>query len=207
QNDLRTDPDGARGSVSKGTARLEYLRGDRSHEGKGFGFRTRGSALGDIWHSSAVYVGKPGQSWPDSGGGFPAGPDKYSVFASAQSGRAPVVYVGANDGFMHGFLASNGKEVIAYAPSALFSASISAGYHRLSDPNFNHNNLYVDGTPTISDVFFAGPNTKTKTWRTVLAGTLGGGGSRSFCTGRHRPIDVSRKQRGQNGFVGVHERK
>ena len=180
QNDLRTDPDGARGSVSKGTARLEYLRGDRSHEGKGFGFRTRGSALGDIWHSSAVYVGKPGQSWPDSGGGFPAGPDKYSVFASAQSGRAPVVYVGANDGFMHGFLASNGKEVIAYAPSALFSASISAGYHRLSDPNFNHNNLYVDGTPTISDVFFAGPNTKTKTWRTVLAGTLGGGGRGLF---------------------------
>ena len=180
QNDLRTDPDGARGSVSKGTARLEYLRGDRSHEGKGFGFRTRGSALGDIWHSSAIYVGKPGQSWPDSGGGFPAGPDKYSVFASAQSGRAPVVYVGANDGFMHGFLASNGKEVIAYAPSALFSASISAGYHRLSDPNFNHNNLYVDGTPTISDAFFAGPNTKTKTWRTVLAGTLGGGGRGLF---------------------------
>ena len=180
QNDLRTDPDGARGSVSKGTARLEYLRGDRSHEGKGFGFRTRGSALGDIWHSSAVYVGKPGQSWPDSGGGFPAGPDKYSVFASAQSSRTPIVYVGANDGFMHGFLASNGKEVIAYAPSALFSASISAGYHRLSDPNFNHNNLYVDGTPTISDAFFAGPNTKTKTWRTVLAGTLGGGGRGLF---------------------------
>ena len=180
QNDLRTEPNGSRGNVSKGTARLEYLRGDRSHEGKGFGFRTRGSALGDIWHSSAIYVGKPGQSWPDSGGGFPDGSDKYSVFASAQSGRAPVVYVGANDGFMHGFLASNGKEVIAYAPSALFSNSISAGYHRLSDPNFNHNNLYVDGTPAVSDAFFAGLNTKTKTWRTVLAGTLGGGGRGLF---------------------------
>ena len=180
QNDLRTEPNGSRGNVSKGTARLEYLRGDRSHEGKGFGFRTRGSALGDIWHSSAIYVGKPGQSWPDSGGGFPDGSDKYSVFASNRSARTPVVYVGANDGFLHGFLASNGKEVIAYAPSALFSNSISAGYHRLSDPNFNHNNLYVDGTPTISDAFFAGPNTKTKTWRTVLAGTLGGGGRGLF---------------------------
>ena len=180
RNDLRTDPDGARGAVSKGKARLEYLRGDRTHEAAGLGFRVRGSALGDIWHSSAIYVGKPGQSWPDSGAGFPAGPDKYSVFASAQSGRTPVVYVGANDGFMHGFLASNGKEVIAYAPSMLFSDSIGAGYHRLSDPNFNHNNLYVDGTPTISDAFFAGPNTKTKTWRTVLAGTLGGGGRGLF---------------------------
>ena len=180
QNDLRTEPNGSRGNVSKGTARLEYLRGDRSHEGKGFGFRTRGSALGDIWHSSAIYVGKPGQSWPDSGGGFPDGSDKYSVFASNRSARTPVVYVGANDGFLHGFLASNGKEVIAYAPSMLFSDSIGAGYHRLSDPNFNHNNLYVDGTPTISDAFFAGPNTKTKTWRTVLAGTLGGGGRGLF---------------------------
>ena len=180
QNDLRTEPNGSRGSVSKGTARLEYLRGDRSNEGKGFGFRVRGSALGDIWHSSAIYVGKPGQSWPDSGGGFPDGSNKYSVFSSGQSARTPVVYVGANDGFLHGFRASDGKEVIAYAPSTLFSTSISAGYHRLTDPNFNHNNLYVDGTPTVSDAFFAGPSTKTQTWHTVLAGTLGGGGRGLF---------------------------
>jgi len=180
QNDLRTDPDGARGPVSKGVARLEYLRGNRAHEGKGFGFRVRGSALGDIWHSSAVYVGKPARGWPDSGGGFPEGSNKYSVFASAQSSRTPVVYVGANDGFLHGFRASDGKEVMAYAPNTLFSNSISAGFHRLSDPNFNHNNLYVDGTPTVSDAFFAGLNAKTKTWRTVLAGTLGGGGRGLF---------------------------
>ena len=180
QHDLRTEPNGSRGNVSKGAARLEYLRGNRAHEGKGFSFRVRGSALGDIWHSSAVYVGKPGQSWPDSGGGFPEGSNKYSVYASAKSGRTPVVYVGANDGFLHGFRASDGKEVIAYAPSTLFSTSISAGYHRLTDPNFNHNNLYVDGTPTVSDAFFAGPNTKTQTWRTVLAGTLGGGGRGLF---------------------------
>ena len=180
QHDLRTEPNGSRGNVSKGAARLEYLRGNRAHEGKGFSFRVRGSALGDIWHSSAVYVGKPGQSWPDSGGGFPDGANKYSIYASAKSGRTPVVYVGANDGFLHGFRASDGKEVLAYAPNTLFSTSISAGYHRLTDPNFNHNNLYVDGTPTVSDAFFAGPNTKTKTWRTVLAGTLGGGGRGLF---------------------------
>ena len=180
KNDLRTEPNSSRGNVSKGTARLEYLRGDRSNEGKGFGFRVRGSALGDIWHSSAIYVGKPGQSWPDSGGGFPDGSNKYSVFSSTQSARTPVVYVGANDGFLHGFRASDGKEVLAYAPSTLFSTSISAGYHRLTDPNFNHNNLYVDGTPTVSDAFFAGPSTKTQTWHTVLAGTLGGGGRGLF---------------------------
>jgi hypothetical protein len=180
QHDLRTEPNGSRGNVSKGAVRLEYLRGNRAHEGKGFGFRVRGSTLGDIWHSSAIYVGKPTRGWPDSGGGFPEGSNKYSGFASAQSSRTPVVYVGANDGFMHGFRASDGKEVIAYAPNTLFSTSINAGYHRLSDPNFNHNNLYVDGTPTVSDAFFAGPNAATKTWRTVLAGTLGGGGRGLF---------------------------
>ena len=102
-------------------------------------------------------MGKPGQSWPDSGGGFPEGANKYSVYASATSGRTPVVYVGANDGFLHGFRASDGNEVLAYAPSTLFRTSISAGYHRLTDPNFNHNNLYVDGTPTVSDAFLQAP--------------------------------------------------
>jgi type IV pilus assembly protein PilY1 len=81
---------------------------------------------------------------------------------------------------MHGFDAKSGKELIAYAPSNLFSNSISAGYHRLSDPNFNHNNLYVDGTPTVSDAFFAGTKAATKSWRTVLIGTQGGGGRGLF---------------------------
>ena len=187
QNDLRTEPNGSRGSVSKGTARLEYLRGDRTHEGAGLGFRTRGSALGDIWHSSAIYVGKPGQAWPDSGGGFPDGTEKYSVFASAQSSRTPVVYVGANDGFLHGFDASDGKELIAYAPSNLFSNSISKGFHRLTDPNFNHNNLYVDGTPTVSDAFFSSTNTTSKSWHTVLVGTQGGGGRGLFALDVTKP--------------------
>ncbi len=179
RNDLRTDPSGSRGSVSKGKARLDYLRGDRTHEGAGLGFRVRGNRLGDIWHSSAIYVGRPGQSWPDSGGGFPDGSNKYSRFASGQNGRTPMVYVGANDGFLHGFRASDGRELIAYAPSNLFSSSISAGYHRLSDPNFNHNNLYVDGTSTVSDAFFAGAHA-TQSWRTVLIGTQGGGGRGLF---------------------------
>ncbi|MDP6949316.1 MAG: PilC/PilY family type IV pilus protein, partial [Arenicellales bacterium] len=200
QQDLRTEPAGGTGPVSKGQARLNYLRGDHSNEITGLGFRYRGlrrkdkdckkdgdedcswlgGRLGDIWHSSAIYVGKPNQGWPNSGGGFPEGANKYSTFASNNSGRTPVVYVGANDGFMHGFDAKSGKEVIAYAPSNLFSNSISAGFHRLTDPNFNHNNLYVDGTPTVSDAFIGTTNVGTKAWRTILIGTEGGGGRGLF---------------------------
>jgi len=180
QRDLRTEANGALGVTATGKARLDYLRGDRTHEGTGQGFRVRGNRLGDIWHSSAIYVGKPSRGWPDSGGGFPDGSNKYSVFASSQTGRTAMVYVGANDGFMHGFRASDGKELIAYAPNNLFSSTISAGYHRLSDPNFSHNNLYVDGTPTVSDAFFIGTNARSKSWHTVLVGTQGGGGRGLF---------------------------
>ncbi|MBT4987164.1 MAG: hypothetical protein HOM87_05110 [Proteobacteria bacterium] len=178
QNDLRTEPNGALGNVSKGVTRLQYLRGSRTHEGKGFGYRVRGSVLGDIWHSSAVYVGAPQQPWPDSGRGFPTGANKYSSFAASQQNRTPVVYVGANDGFLHGFSATRGEELIAYAPGNLFSTRINAGYHRLTDPNFNHNSLYVDGTPTISDAYIK--TGRTEQWRTVLAGIQGGGGRGLF---------------------------
>jgi len=191
QQDLRTESNGSTGATSSGIARLNYLRGDRTNEGTGLGFRYRGprrkdpkgkwmgGRLGDIWHSSAIYVGKPNRPWPDSGGGFPEDA-KYSAFASDKSGRTPMVYVGANDGFLHGFRASDGKELIAYAPSNLFSNSISAGYHRLTDPNFNHNNLYVDGTPTISDAWFRSTSTDSATWHTVLIGTEGSGGRGLF---------------------------
>jgi type IV pilus assembly protein PilY1 len=84
--------------------------------------------------------------------------------------------VGANDGFLHGFRALDGKEVVAYAPGNLFSSGVSDGYHRLTDPNFNHNNLYVDGTPFVSDAYIASTNGGSESWRTVLVGPQGGGG-------------------------------
>ena len=180
KQDLRTEPNGSRGSVSKGKARLSYLRGNRANEGTGHNFRVRSSVLGDIWHSGTVYVGIPNQPWPDSGGGFPTGEDNYSSFKASQHDRAAVVYVGANDGFLHGFRALDGKEVVAYAPGNLFSSGVSDGYHRLTDPNFNHNNLYVDGTPFVSDAYIASTNGGSESWRTVLVGPQGGGGRGLF---------------------------
>ena len=179
--DLQTSPTGKTETEALGQARLQYLRGNRTNESpSGLGFRTRSNPLGDIWHSSAIYVGKPDQAWPDSGAGFPEDADKYSTFVTAKTERTPIVYAGANDGLLHGFNAADGKEVLAYAPGNLYNDSISAGYHRLTDPTFNHENLYVDGTPTVSDAFVRTTSGGLEGWHSILIGTQGGGGRGLF---------------------------
>ena len=160
------------GDEAMAKARLQYLRGDRSNEGKkGYKFRERESLLGDIVHSSAVHVGEPDKRrWPD-GGKFPAGTDSYSAFAKKIKAkkRKGVVYVGANDGMLHGFDAKSGKELLAYLPSNLFSTVASAGYHYLTQADYQHR-YYVDATPTVNDVYI------NKSWRSVLVGHQGAGG-------------------------------
>lgn len=158
--------------------RVEYLRGERSNEGTASDkFRQRGSRLGDIVNSSPVYVAAPDGNWPDTAP-FPSGADSYSVFKSQHSARTPVVYVGANDGFLHGFNAQTsgakaGRELIAYSPSAVLSTDQDYGLHALTSHRYRHI-YYVDGTPTVSDVFING------SWKTVLIGGLGGGGKGFF---------------------------
>ncbi|MBD3671015.1 MAG: hypothetical protein HUJ29_09605, partial [Gammaproteobacteria bacterium] len=70
KNDLRTDGDGTvSGDDAAASERLDYLRGKRHCElGASSGscevvreFRKRGSRLGDLVHSSPVYVGAPSQ--------------------------------------------------------------------------------------------------------------------------------------------------
>ncbi|MGN6223480.1 pilus assembly protein [Pseudoxanthomonas sp.] len=67
-----------------------WIRGDRSREGAGL--RARRGLLGDIVHSSPAYVKTAG---------------------------AEAVFVGANDGMLHVFDATNGKELLAYVPGLL----------------------------------------------------------------------------------------
>ncbi|MDN5871837.1 MAG: fimbrial assembly protein [Nitrococcus sp.] len=140
--------------------RVAYLRGDRSKEqSNGGSFRNRTGLLGDVVHSTPVYVGPPDRFYPDG-----LATTNYSAFKSAHSSREGVVYVGANDGMLHAFAADNGEELFAYVPSAV--------YDHLSDltnPGYGHR-FYVDGTPTEGDAFFNGA------WQTVLVGGLRAGG-------------------------------
>jgi len=183
QGALETNPLGGTDSATEGQARLNYLRGDRSNEGKnGYKFRARGAVLGDIVHSSAIYVGAPGLNWPNTAPFPTASGATYTDFKTGSAkNRTPVVYVGANDGMLHGFDADTGDEVLAYVPSNLFSTTSDNGLHFLTDPAYNHR-YYVDLTPSISDAYI---HTSTDasgadSWHTVLVGGERGGGRGYF---------------------------
>ena len=164
-------------NVSVGKGRLDYLRGDRLLEG-GL-FRKRDSLLGDIIHSSAVHVGKLDLRWP-AGGKFPDGSDSYAAFiAGIPAKRGEMVYVGANDGMLHGFDANTGDEVLGYLPGNLFTDRSSEGYHYLTDHKYGHR-YYVDATPTVSEAFIKSKFVSKKSWRTVLVSGLGAGGRGVF---------------------------
>ena len=139
-----------------GEARLNYLRGETNNS---FGFRQRDSILGDTVNSSPVFVGAPASPYPG---------EAYFNFWDDNKDRTKILYVGANDGMLHGFNANTGEELLAYVPATVF-----ANLHKLTDPNYKHHN-FVDASPTVSDAFFE------SSWHTVLTGTLGAGGKGLF---------------------------
>jgi len=188
RNDLKTAPNGALEDDSAGQARLAYLRGNRSDEGSGRNFRVRAGRLGDFVHSSPVYVGRPELHWPDTAP-FPT-VDKYSDFKAAQANRPGVIYIGGNDGMLHGFRASDGAEVLAYVPGNLFSTEANAGLHYLTDPAYNHR-FYVDLTPTISDAYVKTTADGARRWATVLVGGERGGGRGLFALDVTNPANFS----------------
>ncbi|MDR2875049.1 MAG: hypothetical protein LBV44_03860, partial [Methylobacillus sp.] len=113
------------GTDTLGKDRVAYIRGDRSKEGSGTAtapFRVRASAQGDIVNSILWYT----DSVPASGYAL----KDYSTFAQDQITlkRPSMLYVGGNDGMLHGFRAyglnadgspdydTGGDELFAYVP-------------------------------------------------------------------------------------------
>jgi type IV pilus assembly protein PilY1 len=154
-------------SSSTNQNRLNYLRGDRSKEvntaGSGL-FRPRESVLADIVDSSPTWVGPPNSpyatSWTDAlnpGAAAPEGKgtQSYAQFKSTAGTRQNVVYVGANDGLLHGFRAgaydsnnnyvnnsttpNDGQEVLAYMPgAAIAGTALTIGGTSTSDTDTIH---------------------------------------------------------------------
>ncbi len=159
-------------------ARLAYLRGDRTNEGTApENFRKRVTPLGDIVNAGPVYAAAPILNIPDIAP-FPTGANAYSQFKKDQSKRTGVVYAASNDGMLHGFLETNGNEVLAYLPSYLASTSDLKGFHYLTEQNYNHM-FYNDLTPTIADAYI-NTGTGTTDWHTILVGGQRGGGRGYF---------------------------
>ncbi|UEX78906.1 pilus assembly protein [Spiribacter halobius] len=168
-----------------GDERLGWVRGHSVDEGIAIDegeLREREvneGRLGDITHSSPVFVGRPpfsgrnGGAWPASSG------DTYPEFQEANASRDGVVYVGANDGMLHAFSTDTGEELFAYVPSILID-----DLPDLASPEYNHR-FFVDASPQVNDVFMGG------SWQTTLIGGLGAGGRGYFALDITDPSDFT----------------
>jgi type IV pilus assembly protein PilY1 len=157
---LSRDPENSNVADNKGQQRLEYLRGKRT--GEGTTFRQRSGVLGDFYSSTPAVVAGPRYliGFSDRLEGNTA----YTTFNESIAERTPRVYVGGNDGMLHGFNAETGVEEFAFIPSAVFPK-----LNKLTGANYSHE-FYVEGSPSVADVFDGSE------WRTILVGTLKAGG-------------------------------
>lgn len=164
-----------------GSGRLEYLRGNHVLEQKNGGtFRNRRDdfVLGDVANSAPIFIGAP-VFVSDSEA------EPHADFRTIYAERQPMLYVGANDGMLHGFDANTGQELLAYVPSMVFydPATKLPKLNQLTNPSYAHK-FFVDAPPTVADAFGIFTNVSgictTGCWRTVLASGLGAGGKGIF---------------------------
>src|SRR5690606_13751091 len=138
------DVSGRTGSAATGAQNAAYIMGDKSNEPSKDGkLRARTSLLGDIVNSSPIYVG-------DSG----------------------ALFVGANDGMLHAFDGSTGKELFAYVPGGIDLTDLAS----ISNPQYGQtitHKYFVDGPIVVS----AKSQTPGKNY---LVGALGRGGRGVF---------------------------
>lgn len=132
--------------------RLAFLRGERSGA-----LRTRTPRLGDILNANLWFSGRR---------------------ASTGTIRKSMVFVGANDGMLHGFDAEDGSEMLAYVPRGLLP-SLATRMH----PGAPHG-YGVDGPVFTGDA----PLGDNGAARTVLVGALGAGGKGFFL------LDISARE-------------
>lgn len=155
---------------SKGQDRVDYIRGDRTKELTSTNtsgvFRQRDSRLGDIVNSNIWYTGKPANGYTTNG---------YETFrgtgTGGMGGRTPMLYVGANDGMLHGFSGTTGRELLAYIPQGIAESNLRT----LTDTTYVHK-YFIDGAPFSGDAYIG----TTPAWATVLVGSLGAGGKGYF---------------------------
>ena len=181
---------------------INYLRGDQSNETPaGARYRAREFLLGDIVNSTPVYIGGGtttsvinGQTvtlslgdvvtdfgydkLPAAGGGA-----SYKAFLSTKAARSEgVLFVGANDGMLHGFRNSTGAEVFAFVPKA-----VMPNMHQLAQRTYAHR-YYVDGPNVEADACLG---SGTCTWKNLLIGTAGAGAKSVFALDVTTPMSMT----------------
>jgi len=150
---------------------VSYLRGNQTGEtAQGGTFRDRTVLLGDIVNSDPWYVGTPTYGYEVLS---PEG-SAYPSFRTSIKNRRSMLYVGANDGMLHGFDATTGVEQFAYVPNSVITTDLVS----LAAQGYTHK-YFVDGSPMVADAYFsiAGAD---PAWHTVLVGMTGAGGKGLF---------------------------
>ncbi len=143
------------------TAIIDYMRGDRSNEGTlGVGLRKRNAAsiMGAVINSVPWLQRRPGANY--GGPEFP----NYGNYVTARNTQDELVWIGANDGMLHGFRSNDLTPIISYVPGLL-----SDRIKNTADPAVTNAVPYVDGSAFTADVIASG----TSTWATYLFSSLG----------------------------------
>jgi type IV pilus assembly protein PilY1 len=188
--------------ISGSSNLVEFLRGDHSQEMTAtqplLPFRERKNAdgtpfvLGDFVNSNPVLI--KGLFDGSYSGLNLGGANGYQIFTAAKAAREAVLFVGGNDGMLHGFkdvnlpatVGTDGQEVFAYVPRAVYP-----NLWKLSDKAYGSSTVphqyFVDGPQNEVDAFVAGPAypafngqpacaAGATCWRNYLLGSLGAGG-------------------------------
>jgi hypothetical protein len=137
---------------------INFILDSNYDGGKYKGKRPLDWVLGDIYHSTPVVIGEPSFFFTEN---------NYSTFYSTYKNREMMIYVGANDGFLHAFKNTDGSEKFAIIPKSLLG--------KLKNLSVSHD-FYVDASPKAYDVYF----TSDSKWKTVLVSGLRGGGPYYF---------------------------
>ena len=169
---------------------VDYIRGVRTKEGVGNPYRERLAILGDIVNSRPAFVkNNTDPNWlyfklPASQGGGAA----YTAYKADKAARTDgVLFVGANDGMLHGFRESDGKEMLGFIPRSVLGA-----LHKLTDKNYPlSHQFYVDGPIKEADAYISAPYLNgaagySVRWTNLIVGTTGAGAKAVFA------IDVTK---------------
>lgn len=183
-----TAPNMLNGSATE--AMVNYLRGDRANEGDTAAFRVRQAVLGDIVNTTPVFVKSSISVAYEK---LPAGNaalEKWAAYLAMKGQRAEgVLFVGANDGMLHGFREgangiNGGKETFAYVPRAVLP-----NMHNLAAKAYKHQ-YFVDGPLTEADAWIATPS-KAAAWTNMVLGTAGAGGKAVFALDATNPLAMN----------------
>ena len=159
---------------------IAYLRGDATNELRNAGtLRNREAVLGDIVNSSPAFILNnldmsyekllPANSFGD-----------YRAFVANKAARTEgVLFVGANDGMLHGFRDSTGVETFAFVPQA-----VVPNLAKLAVTPYVHQ-YYVDGPNTEADAYLNG------VWKNLLLSTAGAGAKSVFAFDVTNPLTMT----------------